>query len=252
MAGGPVEPGELTVDQLAAAVGMTVRNVRAYAARGLLPPPRLVGRTGWYSAEHVARLTVVRELLDQGFTLAAVERTLDRSSPPASSAALTLHRSLMAPWLPEQPEEMALATLAVRSGTGTTPEQLVELEALGVLEVLDATRVRVLDPALLSAGLQVVRMGIPADAVIRAQRQVVELVEQAAAVYLTMFRTTVWQDFLDAGSPAQDWPQIQALATSLPPVAAQALLASFRAAMAAAVGQEVEAILSLTPPPDPG
>ena len=29
---------ELTVDQLAARVGMTVRNVRAYAGRGLIPP----------------------------------------------------------------------------------------------------------------------------------------------------------------------------------------------------------------------
>lgn len=94
------EPGELTVDQLAATVGMTVRNVRAYAARGLLPPPRLMGRTGWYGPDHVARLTLVRKLLDEGFTLAAVERTLDSASSPASSAALTLHRFLMAPWLP--------------------------------------------------------------------------------------------------------------------------------------------------------
>src|SRR5688572_29997289 len=50
--------GEFTVDQLAAKVGMTVRNVRAYAGRGLIPPPRLVGRTGYYGADHVARLTL--------------------------------------------------------------------------------------------------------------------------------------------------------------------------------------------------
>lgn len=241
------EPGELTVDQLAATVGMTVRNVRAYAARGLLPPPRLIGRTGWYGPDHVARLTLVRELLDEGFTLAAVERTLDSASSPASSAALTLHRSLMAPWLPEQPEEMDLSTLAARSGSGTTPEQLVELEALGVLEVLDDTRVRVLDPTLLSAGLQVVRLGVAPEAVIAAQKQVVELVEQAAEVYVQMFRTTVWQDFLDAGSPPADWSRLQNLVASLPPVAAQALLASFRAAMAAAVGEEVDAIVGAAP-----
>jgi len=53
---------ELTVDQLAAKVGMTVRNVRAYAGRGLIPPPRLAGRTGYYDQDHVARLTLVREL----------------------------------------------------------------------------------------------------------------------------------------------------------------------------------------------
>ena len=63
---------ELTVDQLAREVGMTVRNVRAYAARGLLPPPRLVGRTGYYGPEHVRRLTQVRRLQDEGLNLAAI------------------------------------------------------------------------------------------------------------------------------------------------------------------------------------
>src|SRR3954469_6089843 len=57
------QPQELTIDELARAVGMTVRNVRAYASRGLMPPPRLVGRTGYYGEEHVTRLTLVRELL---------------------------------------------------------------------------------------------------------------------------------------------------------------------------------------------
>ncbi len=55
---------------------MTVRNVRAYAARGLLTPPRLVGRTGYYDSEHVEQLSLVRDLLAEGLTLSAVERVL--------------------------------------------------------------------------------------------------------------------------------------------------------------------------------
>ena len=47
---------EFLIDGLAAHVGMTVRNVRAYAGRGILPPPRLEGRTGYYGREHVQRL----------------------------------------------------------------------------------------------------------------------------------------------------------------------------------------------------
>ena len=47
----------LTIDALAARVGLTVRTVRAYAGRGLLPPPTLRGRTGLYGEEHLARLT---------------------------------------------------------------------------------------------------------------------------------------------------------------------------------------------------
>ena len=41
---------------------MTVRNVRAHQSRGLLPPPELRGRTGYYGPEHVARLNVIQEL----------------------------------------------------------------------------------------------------------------------------------------------------------------------------------------------
>ena len=55
----PREADQLTIDELARVVGMTERKVRAYAARGLLPLPRLIGRTGYYSTEHVEQLSLV-------------------------------------------------------------------------------------------------------------------------------------------------------------------------------------------------
>ena len=99
----PAEPAseEFTVDQLAAKVGMTVRNVRAYAGRGLIPPPRLVGRTGYYVTDHVARLTLVRELLDKGYTLSAVERMM--SELPDGALALGVFETLVSPWTPTEP-----------------------------------------------------------------------------------------------------------------------------------------------------
>jgi DNA-binding transcriptional MerR regulator len=238
-----VSSTELTVDQLAAKVGMTVRNVRAYAARGLLPAPRLVGRTGYYGPDHVARLTLVRDLLAQGYTLAAVQKAVDGGG---ESGSLTLHRALIAPWQPEQPQETDLATLAARAGTDdlAATEQIARtLAAMGVLELLEDDRVRVLDPALLEAGLRGVRLGLPSAALVAAQQQVVELVEQAAAIYVGMFRDTVWRDFVEAGAPEEGWAAIQTVVEGLQPVAAQALLASFRSAMASAVAQEVDAEL---------
>lgn len=235
----------LTVDQLASRVGMTVRNVRAYAARGLLPPPRLVGRTGYYGPSHVARLMLVRDLLAQGYTLAAVEKAVAHE-PGVDPAALALQRALMAPWQPDAPQETDVATLAARAGSddldnvGEIAEQLARM---GVLELLGDGRLRVLDPPLLDAGLRGIRLGLPAEALVAAQQQVVELVERAAEVYVAMFRDTVWQDFLDAGTPADGWARIQAVVEGLQPVAAQAMLASFRTAMATAVAQEVEADL---------
>ncbi|MGH3317261.1 MAG: MerR family transcriptional regulator, partial [Nocardioidaceae bacterium] len=85
---------ELTIDQLAAQVGMTVRNVRAYASRGLIPAPRLVGRTGYYGQEHASRLRLIRDLIDRGYTLAAVERAVLNNASLPSGHALALLNTL--------------------------------------------------------------------------------------------------------------------------------------------------------------
>lgn len=238
-----MEP-ELTVDQLAAEIGMTVRNVRAYAARGLLPGPRLVGRTGFYGPAHVARLRLVREMLAEGHSLAEIVAALEHVPLSAGPTALALHRALMAPWLPDAPEELDRGTLASRAGGPIDGAVLERLAALGVLELLAGDRVRVLDPTLLAAGLQVVRLGVDPAALVDAQLQVAGLVDEAAQVYVEMFRATLWKDFLSAGAPEGQWPGLRAVVEQLQPVAAQALLASFRSAMAAAVTGMLDEVLT--------
>ncbi|MEO6203895.1 MAG: MerR family transcriptional regulator, partial [Mycobacteriales bacterium] len=106
----------LTIDVLAARVGLTVRTVRAYAGRGLLPPPTLRGRTGLYGDEHLARLTLIKEMLTDGYTLAAVERVLSRAPSGVAPQGLALHKALLTPWLPEEPELIDRAALAARAG----------------------------------------------------------------------------------------------------------------------------------------
>src|SRR5450759_4291114 len=70
---------DLTVEQLAAEVGMSVRNIRNHHTRGLLPPPEVRARVGYYSSEHVARLRLILDLQADGFNLAAIERLLSGS-----------------------------------------------------------------------------------------------------------------------------------------------------------------------------
>lgn len=232
---------DFTVDQLATEVGMTVRNVRAYAARGLLPPPRLVGRTGYYSSDHVGRLRLVRQMLAEGYTLSAVSRALAGEAPSAGNATLALHQSLLTPFQPEQPEDTTGAALAARAGSPVEPGLLDVLADMGVVELLDEDRVRVLDPALVAAGLQVMRLGINPTVVIRAQQQVIELVERAAEIYVTMFRSSIWAAFVARGMPEEEWASVQESVERLQPLAAQAMLASFRTAMADAAARAVEA-----------
>src|SRR3712207_1983410 len=66
----------LTIEQLAQRTGMTVRNIRNHQSRGLLPPPDVVARTGYYGPGHVERLHLIREMQAEGFNLNAIKRLL--------------------------------------------------------------------------------------------------------------------------------------------------------------------------------
>ena len=235
-------PDDLTIDQLAARVGFTVRNLRAYTSRGLLPPPRLVGRTGYYGPEHVARLTLVRDMLAEGWSLAMVERTLSQAPHSASRAALALHRALLTPFLPPEPEILSVAELAERAHLPADRELIDRLIDLGVAERLDDERLSVTDPALLAAGLQVVDLGVPPAALIDAQLLVIESVRDIARTYVAMFRDTGWQALSTASEG--DLEDVRGTVARLQAASAQALLASFRTEMARAVEEATRDELS--------
>jgi len=66
----------LTVGELGRRVGMSARNIRAYQARRLLPPPVRSGRTVYYHDGHVRRLEAIQELQRQGYNLVAIATIL--------------------------------------------------------------------------------------------------------------------------------------------------------------------------------
>src|SRR5687768_2206317 len=74
----PADPvADYRIDDLAREAGATVRNVRAYQDRGLLPPPRREGRVGIYTDAHLARLRLIGQLLERGYTLANIAELVD-------------------------------------------------------------------------------------------------------------------------------------------------------------------------------
>jgi hypothetical protein len=203
----------------------------------------MAGRTGYYGREHVARLLLVREMLAEGYSLAMIERTLASAPATASSTTLALHRALLSPWLPPEPELMTGAELAARAGVAEDPTIVDRLVDLGVVERLEEGVLRVLDPALLTAGLQVVGLGVPPLDLIEAQRRVNEHVREIAQTYVGMFLRSGWESLVDAGGPDR-LDQVRDTVARLQPAAAQALLAAFRTEMAAAVAEAVETVLS--------
>src|SRR3954447_8579280 len=96
-------PEELTIDQLARATGMTVRNVRAHQSRGLLPPPEVRARTGYYGPDHVARLRLIQEMQAEGFKLSAIERLIGEHGADADRF-VGLRQAVTAPFAEEAPE----------------------------------------------------------------------------------------------------------------------------------------------------
>ena len=63
---------EYRIDELAREADTTVRNVRAYQDRGLIPPPRPPGSGRIYTHAHLARLRLIGQLLERGYTLANI------------------------------------------------------------------------------------------------------------------------------------------------------------------------------------
>jgi hypothetical protein len=116
------------------------------------------------------------------------------------------------------------------------PDLVDELVAFGLVEVLGDGRLRVLDPTLLAAGLQVMQLGVPPRVLLAAQAEVVEHVREIARTYVTMFVDTAADQLVDA----QRLDEVQGAAARLQAAAAQALLASYRTEMAAAVERAVE------------
>src|SRR5215212_2609815 len=94
---------DLTVEQLAYETGMSVRNIRAHQSRGLLPPPDVRARTGFYGPAHVARLRLIQEMQAAGFNLAAIKHLVEDSGEGGEDV-IDFARALMTPFESEQPE----------------------------------------------------------------------------------------------------------------------------------------------------
>src|SRR5918998_2365396 len=101
---------ELTIDELGRRIGMTVRNIRAHQSRGLLPPPEVRGRTGYYGPDHVARLELIQELQAEGMPLELIRRLLD-SAGGSSREVLRFKQALAQPFGDEEPTTMEVAEL---------------------------------------------------------------------------------------------------------------------------------------------
>ena len=234
---------ELTVDELASRAGVTVRTVRFYAGRGLLPPPRLRGRTGLYGPDHLARLELVRELQSLGLTLASIEKHLTRIPLDAPAEDLALQRALLSPWAPEQPEDLDRHELDRRAGRHLDDETIRRLEALGVVERTSADaaadRVRVVSPALLGVSAELAALPMPLDTLLASHEAVDRHTTALAAELQQVFQDTVVRPYREGGRAPQERERLMEMAGKLKPLMIQSLVTSFQRAVDKAIRQSV-------------
>ena len=237
---------ELTIDELARRTGMTVRNIRAHQSRGLLPPPQVRGRTGFYGADHEARIELIRELQADGFKLEAIGRLLD-SAGGSSDEVLRFTRAVKAPFEDEQPQVVSAAELAERWGGARPAAVLIrKAEKLGILRPLPDGNFEELSPRLARASAELASLGIPAEAALDVAAELRKHSAAVARSFVDLFVKQVWKPFEDEGRPDHDLPAVREALERLRPLASDALLAMFQLVMTEAVeermGREIERI----------
>jgi DNA-binding transcriptional MerR regulator len=251
MASKPAE-GEMTIRELAERTGMTVRNIRAHQTRGLLPPPVVRGRTGYYSEEHVARIELTKEMQADGLNLEAIRRVLE-SGDGSAAAIFDFTRALRAPFEDEAPEIFEAQELAGVWGRDEVDQELIDrAEELGVLRALPGGRVEVISPRLLRAAAELAKLGIGPEGTIATAERLRKHADGAARAFVELFVREIWEPFDRAGRPDRDWPRMSEALERMRPLAAGALLATFQIAMGEAIDKQSERTLRLAAGGDSG
>jgi DNA-binding transcriptional MerR regulator len=235
----------VTIDELARLTGMTARNIRAYQTRGLLPPPRLVGRTGYYDSRHVERLRLIAQMQAEGLNLNAINWLVGGATAVYEAGVRLLKRALLEPGTSEEPEDLTVEELARRLGGLPSPELVVQVTATGMIRPLDDGRVRVVLPSLLRRAEEMVALGIPIDAQLQALVTASEAAHTVARSFLGLVRDQVLAPFEARGRPEEELDEIRQTLETLRPIATEVLLGVYHLATT----EEIDRFLETPPAP---
>ncbi|MCP5163128.1 MAG: MerR family transcriptional regulator [Hahellaceae bacterium] len=221
-----------TIDELARTAETTVRNIRAYQDKGLLPPPELRGRKGFYSSKHLARLRVISGLLDRGFTLASIGELLSALEQGIDLRNLLgLETAITSPWTDEEPQLVTAAEIQRMFGDKLTPEAIARAVALDLVRP-EGDRLKVRSMRTLRAGAELVQTGIPFEELLEIMRMLRGNVERVANELVKLVGNYVLAPFTEGTiPPKEEFPQIAELIWRLRPLAEMAVHAEVARAM---------------------
>jgi DNA-binding transcriptional MerR regulator len=231
----------MTIEQLSARSGITVRNIRSHRARGLLPSPEVRDRIGYYGSEHLNRLRLIQDLQGEGFNLKGIERLLEQKLGPAEQM-LSFKRDLES-FENEEPQTFTRDELVARFGdeSGAALKQAVES---GALVPTGEDRYEAPFPSLLDAAEAVVGQGVPLYHTLVVFAKAQSRCRSVAHEFVRLFLEDVWKPFEEDGYPEDRWPEVREALHRLRPLSSQALTAIFQMTMAdeveSAFGKQLE------------
>jgi DNA-binding transcriptional MerR regulator len=228
---------EYRIDELAQQAETAVRNVRAYQDRGLLPPPRRVGRVGLYDDSHLARLRLINQMLERGYSLANIAELVNGWEQGQNLGELLgLEVALTGPWSDEVPTFISAAELAQVFGAQDA-RALDTAIKLGIIEP-DGERFRVNSPRWFQAGAELVAAGIPLDAVLANARALQRDMDRVAARFVELVTTHVFEPIGDR-LPKDEVPRLAEVVRRLRPLAQMAVDSELARAMERQVREQL-------------
>ncbi|MGV9251783.1 MerR family transcriptional regulator [Streptomyces sp. NPDC003697] len=189
------------MEELARLAGITVRTLRFYRERKLIPPPRREGRIAWYDDHHLARLRTISALLERGHTLNGIAELAEAFDHGRDVGDLL---GIGAP-TEETPVRLTPEELADHFAGEVTAENLAAAMDLGYLGT-DGDQIVHVSRRLLDVSAALVKEGIPLAEVLDAGRRVREHAEALAELF---------SDLVGRHAPEQAIERMRPLAKSV-------------------------------------
>ncbi|GCD44335.1 MerR family transcriptional regulator [Streptomyces paromomycinus] len=227
-------PAEYRIEDLAHISGTSVRTIRAYQDRGLLPKPERRGRANVYGDEHLERLRRTADLLDRGYTLASIKELLEAwDTGRGLGGVLGLVAEIDGPWSDEEAARITREELDAAFGGSPDEEALADAVELGVLERLPGSGdvFRVPSPQELAVAAELHSAGVPLTAISGHLRELRGQVEHIAARFLDFTTEYVFHPYLDHQPTEAEATEAAGLVRRLRPLAQQTVDAELARAM---------------------
>jgi DNA-binding transcriptional MerR regulator len=219
----------MLIDELAREAGTTVRNVRVYQDRGLLPPPERRGRIGLYGPDHLRRLRLVLRMLGRGYPLAAIRELVEAWEGQRDlGSVLGLEEAITAPYQAEGPRRLTGARFRELLGS----DEVAAARALETgLANLDGDDVVIPNPRFFDVGLELLAEGFPPRAMIEVAAEISRAMDDVARMCVSFVNEHVWRPFEAAGMPVTDAERVAGVIQRMRPRAQAAADAALAEAM---------------------